>query len=207
MKNPGIYKIQSKINPTRIYIGSAINFRHRWNCHLSDLRLNKHHSIKLQRHYNLCGESDLVFIIIEPCLPIFLITREQFYIDTLKPYFNINKVAGSVLGLKHSDELKKITSVRSKLLWQNPEYRNKQIKSHIGKPSGSKGFKHSKETIERLSEAKKGKPNGCLGTKRSEESKQKMKDNHKGMSGKNHSEETKLNMKLAWVKRKLNKSA
>ena len=69
MKISGIYQIQSIIKPERIYVGSGINIYQRWTQHKRELRQNKHHSIKLQRHYDKYGESDLVFIIIEPCFP------------------------------------------------------------------------------------------------------------------------------------------
>ena len=46
----GIYQIQSIIKPEKKYIGSAINIRKRWHIHLCNLRKNKHHSKKLQRH-------------------------------------------------------------------------------------------------------------------------------------------------------------
>jgi hypothetical protein len=38
-KISSIYQIQSKIKPERIYIGSAVNIKHRWGIHLSDLIL------------------------------------------------------------------------------------------------------------------------------------------------------------------------
>ena len=104
MKIPAIYKIQSKTNSERIYIGSAVDIKDRWRCHLKDLRNNKHHSPQLQRHFNKYGEEDLIFIVVEPCLPDFLIIREQHYIDTLKPYFNCSPTAGSQLGIKRSKE-------------------------------------------------------------------------------------------------------
>ena len=52
MKISGIYKIQSKLKPDRIYIGSAVNIRTRWNVHLCNLRNSMHHSKKLQRHFD-----------------------------------------------------------------------------------------------------------------------------------------------------------
>jgi hypothetical protein len=52
MNISGIYKIQSIINPERVYIGSAISIRNRWCTHKSELKGNKHHSPKLQNHYN-----------------------------------------------------------------------------------------------------------------------------------------------------------
>jgi group I intron endonuclease len=114
MKISGIYKIQSVIKPERIYIGSAVDVKQRWAVHLHTLRNNKHHSIKLQRHFNKYAESDLIFIIIEPCFPEFLIIREQYYLDNNITYFNNSKIAGSPLGVKHSKEFCIKNSERNK---------------------------------------------------------------------------------------------
>lgn len=104
----GIYKISSIIKPARIYVGSAVNCPKRYMEHLYSLRKNKHHSKKLQRHYNKYGEIDLVLSIIEKVDDKkSLIKREQFYIDTFRPYFNICQTAGSNLGRKfgpHTEE-------------------------------------------------------------------------------------------------------
>jgi group I intron endonuclease len=35
-----------------------------------------------------------------------ILEREQYYLDSLKPQYNILKVAGSPLGTKHSEETK-----------------------------------------------------------------------------------------------------
>ena len=101
MKISGIYKIESIIKPDRFYIGSAIDIKDRWRCHLKDLRKNKHNS-KIQNHYNKYGEKDFIFIIVELCFSQFLTVREQYYITILNPFFNICKIADSSLGVKHS---------------------------------------------------------------------------------------------------------
>lgn len=102
----GIYQIQSKING-KIYIGSAVNFIARKKEHFHDLKNINHHSFKLQRHCNKYGENDLVFGIIEFCDKEKLIEREQYYIDILKPEFNIAKDAKSpMLGRNHTEETK-----------------------------------------------------------------------------------------------------
>lgn len=117
-----IYKIQSIIKPERCYVGSAVQIKRRWGKHLTELKYNKHGNKKLQNHFNKYGKADLVFIIIEPCFPEFLFVREQYYIDTLNPYFNIvmkvginsriisdetrNKLSVLSLGRKMSDETK-----------------------------------------------------------------------------------------------------
>jgi hypothetical protein len=62
-----------------------------------------HGNIKLQRAYNKYGESNLKFEIIERVHNVDdLIKREQFYLDTLLPKFNIKLIANSALGVKRS---------------------------------------------------------------------------------------------------------
>ena len=102
----GIYKIESLSNPYRIYIGSAVDINKRWITHLWSLRRNKHHSQKLQRHYNKYGELDFKFIDILRCKPEELLNIEQYLLDFYKPYFNNCKIAGSSLGIRHSEEFR-----------------------------------------------------------------------------------------------------
>jgi len=99
MCNTGIYKIQSLAKPDKIYIGSAIDFKTRWSRHTSELRKGKHGNHHLQHHFNKYGENDLIFSVVETCLPIALLSREQFYLDLFKPAFNICANAGSRFGV------------------------------------------------------------------------------------------------------------
>lgn len=96
MKISGVYQIQSKTHPFRIYIGSSIDIKNRWNIH-RNFMLNGYAPSILQAHYNKYGKDDFVFTIIELCLPEFLLSRENYYIEKLKPYFNRYKVDGSKL--------------------------------------------------------------------------------------------------------------
>ena len=50
------------------------------------------------------GYSGFCLYILEYCEPSILLEREQYYIDTLNPEYNILKIAGSSLGFKHSEE-------------------------------------------------------------------------------------------------------
>ena len=106
MKTTGIYKIQSIIKLERCYIGSSIDISKRWNVHIKSLQNNRHHSNKLQRHYNKYGESDLQFSILLECDKDELIKKEQYFIDNLNSYFNEAPIAGSSLGRKHSNNTK-----------------------------------------------------------------------------------------------------
>jgi group I intron endonuclease len=160
MKESAIYKIQSIIKPECFYIGCALWVNRRWNSHLSHLRKNKHHSLNLQNHYNNYGEADLIHIIVEPCLPQFLLIREQYYLNILKPYFNTNLFTeGGWLGHKHSDETKRKIS--------------KAKMGNIPWNKGKKTYPLSKATKEKLSKSHKGK-------KLSEETKRKISENGKG---------------------------
>jgi group I intron endonuclease len=84
----GIYKIQSKKFPDKFYIGKAKNIENRWSVHLSDLFQCKHHSNRLQQHYDEYGVDDLEIIILS-CNHLSGNTHsEEYFINLLKPYFN-----------------------------------------------------------------------------------------------------------------------
>jgi group I intron endonuclease len=88
----GVYKIESKIHPDKIYIGSSTNIPARWYGHKHNLEKSKHHSYKLQEHYNKYGLSDLVFSVIMYCTIDEIVSLEQYYLNMLNPYFNIFKL-------------------------------------------------------------------------------------------------------------------
>lgn len=187
MNKSGIYKIQSLIYPDRIYIGSAYNIRIRWIRHLWYLRKNKHHSSKLQRHYNKYGESDLVFSVITECPKVHLLSIEQFYIDSFCPFFNECKIAGNTLGIKFSEEAKRKLSLKSK--------GNK----------GRKGIPLSEEHKKKLSLAMSGERNHQFGKPSPKKGKTGMPNKNKGKHG-IYSEETlqkmRVSNKKAWERRK-----
>lgn len=189
-KVSGIYQIQSKYNGKK-YVGSAINLGKRKLYHLEDLKRNKHYNILLQRHINKYGIDDLIFSVIEKCLKEELVKREQYWIDTLKPEFNLCKVAGSTLGIKYSEEAKKNLREASYKRFQKPEEHLKLIEAFKNKPPDSI------ETRKKKSNATKGENNPMYGKHQSEEVKKMNSIRHKGlhagknnpMYGKKHSKE------------------
>jgi group I intron endonuclease len=165
----GIYMIRSISHKNRFYIGSAICLRLRHNKHFLDLQKNTHHSIKLQRHYNKYGRSDLVFIILEFCDNDHLKMVEQFYIDKLNPYFNCSKNAYSRLGLKHSPEsIEKMRLAKiGKHISPNTEFKKGQVGIRLGqspsletreKISKTSKATYTQERKEHLRNLYKGKP-------------------------------------------------
>ena len=200
MKKTGVYKIQSTIKSKRSYIGSSIDINRRKQDHLKNLRKNIHHSLKLQRHYNKYGESDLQFSILLGCEKEDLIKIEQYFIDSYKPYFNCSPTAGNCLGVKHSIKTKK-----------------KLSNQRIGQKNNFYGKHHSEETKQKNREAHLGKlltdehkqniGKGHLGQKRSEIAKYNMSEAQKRRVRNPASEETKKKMSEAQKKQwKIKKS-
>jgi group I intron endonuclease len=107
MKNEnkrGIYIITNKTTKKQ-YVGSSKNVYYRMQRHKCNLRELKHCNAKLQAAYNKYGLEDFTFKVLEFVeTDEELLTREQFYIDSLKPAYNILQIAGNVLGLKHTLE-------------------------------------------------------------------------------------------------------
>lgn len=142
-------------------MGSAIDLHKRKQHHLYSLRKNSHENPRLQNHFNKYGEDDLLFFVVEYCTKDNLILREQFYLDSLRPYFNICLIAGSSLGRKHSKEAKQKVSEAN-----SGRKHTDESKKHM--KDGRKVWAHSPETKRKMSEAAKGKP-------KSEEGKRKMR--------------------------------
>jgi len=133
----GIYKIINIVN-NKFYIGSSYNIFNRWSLHKNQLMENKHHNIHLQRSWNINGENNFLFEIIELCEVQKCIDREQYYIDTLKPHYNINPKAISCLGVKRSIEFKNKISLVAKNRKFSKETRQKMSKSQMGRLATTK---------------------------------------------------------------------
>lgn len=176
-----IYKITSISKPERFYIGSAKDWVKRKREHKGDLKRGNHCNTKLQNHVNKYGLDDLTFNLVGLITDLEqLIVREQYYLDLLKPYFNICPIAGSCLGRKHTQET--IDKIRK----------------------SNKGLKRSDETRKNIAAAKTGVP-VHVGSKHTEETKAKMRNAKLGTKA---SEQTRLLMSLSarqgWEKRKKN---
>ncbi len=98
----GIYKITNIIN-NKCYVGSAVNLKKRWSDHRCSLNKNIHKNSHLQNSYNKYNKENFIFEIIEIVEnKELLIEREQYYLNILKPEYNICQVAGNCLGIKRS---------------------------------------------------------------------------------------------------------
>lgn len=147
--NCGIYKIYSKKEPEKFYIGNSLSIAIRRNKHFSLLKKGIHHSKYLQNYYNKYGENSLCFEIIEKYnFPIdyevslkkdYLESAEQHYINTLNPSFNMRKIVGHLNPRVVTEEEKIRTSNRHK----NNSY--------------CKGYKFTKQQLKNLTKKNKEK--------------------------------------------------
>lgn len=104
MSGSVIYAIRHRASG-RLYIGSAVDCARRWNNHRHFLDRGNHHNTKLQNSWNKYGPAMFDFMAVQRVEPVEeLIFWEQFWIDALKPWFNLSPTAGSILGLKLSPE-------------------------------------------------------------------------------------------------------
>ena len=228
MNFSGIYKIESKLIPERIYIGSAVNILSRKEQHFRLLRNNNHHSIKLQHHYNKYGIDDLHLSILLLCKENELIIDEQCFIDHYMPWFNICPNAGSQLGrtwdISEQGKINIGNALRGKK--KSKEAVEKGRQSRLGKKFTEEHKQHlkeawknrlpmSEETKKKMSIARigntKGFKKGCIpwnaGMKTPKEVTEKRIHTRK-INGKRHiyTDEQRQKMREVWVIRKLNKT-
>lgn len=90
LKRCGIYMIFNMVNGHR-YIGSSKDVQQRLQSHRALLRNQHHYNPHLQRAWDMYSERSFKYSILEFCTPEERIAREQYYVDTLKPEYNISK--------------------------------------------------------------------------------------------------------------------
>lgn len=133
----GVYLITNKINQY-FYVGSTVDFKHRWGLHLSDLKRQKHHNPRLQAAWNKYGEDSFEFSIIEFCPKENLLEVEQKWLDSYnvgnrRDCYNFCTKAYSHLGRKRSAETKRRLSESQKGKTTSPEAKAKMRAAKIGK--------------------------------------------------------------------------
>lgn len=144
----GIYKLTIA---DEIYIGSAASIPRRLKQHLNALVAARHCNIHLQRAYDKYGAIDCDVLELVDALDC-LIEREQYFIDVLKPRYNIAPRAGSQLGFRHSAESRaRIAAVQKGR--KMPEHQR------LAMSAARRGQKFTKEHRENIARAKVGAKN------------------------------------------------
>jgi len=109
----GIYR-WTNILTEKFYIGSAVELSRRLQYYY-DIKYMTSYKGKSAIYLALLknGHTSFKFDILEYCNKENVISREQYYIDLLKPDYNILKMAGSSLGFRHSKAVKANMSINN----------------------------------------------------------------------------------------------
>lgn len=169
-----IYTIVNIIDDKQ-YVGQASDKDFRWREHRKQLRGFYHHNLFLQRAWCKHGESNFIFVVLEVLKDTHNLTeREQYWMDTLQPEYNIAKVANSSLGIKrsenskermrtshigkswHTENSRKLASERMKGNTYNTGRKQSSDEIEV-RAKHHRGKITSKETKAKMSAAQKGK--------------------------------------------------
>src|SRR2546430_3311726 len=151
--NCGVYAIVNTVNG-KCYIGSTMDMSQRWKDHRKLLKRGKHHSPHLQNAYNLYGHDAFEYVVIESVpgnSKALLLEREQFYIDTKYPEYNVSPAARSPAGVTRSLEFRSKMSKAKKAYVFTEEHRRNLSKANKGK---GKGRHVSEEQIRKAAETR-----------------------------------------------------
>lgn len=107
----GVYLL-THLESNKLYVGSSVNLYRRFKHYYSNVNLTRNTNSRIHNALLHHGHSAFSLTILEYIdvrdltkseAKDIIIRREQFYIDLLKPEYNILKIAGSLLGFKHSN--------------------------------------------------------------------------------------------------------
>ena len=201
----GIYLIHNNVNGKQ-YVGSGMDLAKRLATYYFPSRLadNRYISNSILKY----GHDNFSVVILHVLDNIDIITKkdiiskEQKYIDLYKPVLNLNPIAGSSMGFKHSEESKRLISEFriGKPLSEKTKKRLSTLFSGELNPFWSKS--HTPATLEKMSKSKVGALNPMFNKEKSKEFiahmyKDKTGENNP-MFGKVKSEET-----LAKIRKKI----
>jgi len=141
---PGVYALICRVT-NKIYVGSSINLGPRLLDYMQPAYLGIRASSPVIRAIVKYGFINFCFVILETCLLESVLEREQYWLDFLKPEYNLSPTAGSTLGIYLSEETKTKLSL-----------------AHLGKT-------HTLETRRLMSETRRGPNHPMFGKSPSEE--------------------------------------
>ena len=154
----GVYLIFNLVSGKR-YVGSSINIYNRFYEHIHILKRNEAHNKHLKNSWNKYVEESFVFQVLEYCEPEVQFEREQYYIDLIKPEYNLTLNVVANTGHKVAEETKKKISAAKK------------------GNQATLGLKHTEETKQKMSNSMKGRTAWNKGKKSmTEENKKKLAD-------------------------------
>jgi group I intron endonuclease len=154
MKQSGIYKITNKTNG-KFYIGSSLDIHRRWRQHRRDLTKNIHINPKLQHAWNKYGSENFSFEILE--LTEDVLNREEHYLKTLKPDYNVCSSVFDLTANKNPNWRGGTTFCECGSRISTESACCGKCRKRDGKHNPFFGHSHSQETILKLKKANQGK--------------------------------------------------
>ena len=143
----GVY-IWTNLTNQKSYVGSGVNLGRRFSDYFSVKFLEKELNTGKSAIYSSLlkyGYSGFSLSILEYCEADVATSREQHYIDTLKPEYNILPTAGSALGRLVTDE------TRTKLIASHIGRDYSGLKDHLAYlKEANLGRTHTEETKEKI---------------------------------------------------------
>ena len=152
----GIYCWYNKINSQK-YVGSAIKLTDRINDYFQFAYQKDKANLPIVRALKKYGMDSFILFIIEYVEPSNLILREQYWINTLQPKYNILSEAGNSSGFKHSEETKNLISFLKKGSTHSLEIKKQMSISRMGINNSFFGQTHSEDVRKRMSEYAKNR--------------------------------------------------
>lgn len=151
----GIYIIINRVNGNK-YIGLSNNIHRRfWEHKSSKKKRNSTNLIKAFKKYHVDNFDFQILELVDDESK--LAEREMFWIESIKPEYNMNKGGNGNLGHTVSNEVREVLRVCGKLQWERKtnEEKQRQIKNNLF--SCGKGRVVSEETRRKLREVNLGK--------------------------------------------------
>lgn len=210
----GIYQITNTVTG-KCYVGSSVDIDGRWSIHRSDLRNNRHHSIKLQRSWNIHLQSVWTWTVLQLCDRNELSWLEALWMDKLNSVengYNCSKITlenGNIRRFhseKTKDKIKRANlgkecseEKKSKLRKPKTEEAKSKMRGKIRTVEMKKHLSEIRTGTTASEETKKKISDFGIGRKPSEDTLLKLRRKRGPISeaelqkrfGRNHSEETK----------------
>lgn len=118
----GVYIYQLQLDKCKFYVGSSFDIWKRVTQHRNCFSKGINTCPKFYNCVKKYGWNNFKFGILEHVnkpvainnknIKNIILEKEQFYLNTLSPTLNINKIAGSMLGYKHSEQVRKSMSAQ-----------------------------------------------------------------------------------------------
>ena len=171
----GVYRWKNLVNG-KSYVGSSVNLSRRFKSYYNAnyLNLSSAKTMLINKALLKYGYDNFSLEVLEYCDKPILLTREQYFLTSLLPEYNLLKLAGSLKGHKHSAETKLKISLKKKGFKHTEETKAKISKNLIHSEETKqklRSYRHSDKAIAKIKAS-------SLGRKLSELTKAKIRANN-----------------------------